>query len=272
MCPNCRAFITTDDKFCPYCEAQLGARAADRRSSYANADHFWTTVLLLINVGMYGASLLLTSQGSGQFSLDPGNLALHDLGAKWLPSIRDGQWWRLITAGFLHGDIFHILMNSYGLYILGSLAESSFGLARFWTIYVVSTFTGFLASYYFVLNLSVGASAAIFGLMGALIALGTREKYGVAALLRGQLIGWGVLNLVLGFIPGSNIDNAAHIGGFIGGFAVAYVAGSPTHRQSVESVWKFSALVSLGVTLYCFVQMYFWLTRPMANLRLGALW
>jgi rhomboid protease GluP len=272
MCPNCRAFITTDDKVCPYCGVQVGARAVDRRSWADTDDRFWTMVLLLINVGLYAATLLQTSRALGSFSMDPSGESLVDFGGLFGPLVVGrGQWWRLITAGFLHGGIFHILMNSYVLWGLGPQVNSAFGLNRYWTIYIASTITGFLASLYWTQALSIGASAGISGLIGAMIALGTRERHSLAGAIRGQYIQWMVIIVAFGFlVPG--VDNAAHIGGFVGGFSIAYLAGAPTYRESTETVWKFAALVTLAITLYAFVQMFFWLTRPMSGLRFGALW
>src|SRR5260370_22940657 len=125
MCPNCRAFITTDDKVCPYCDAPVGPKAVDRRPSddggLLSHSRFTTTVLLLINFGLYAACTLYamkTSDGRLITDLDGRTLAM--FGAKYGPLIYAGQWWRLITAGFLHGGIIHILMHSYVLFDLGA--------------------------------------------------------------------------------------------------------------------------------------------------------
>src|SRR5579863_4567893 len=107
MCPNCRAFVTTNDRVCPYCEVQLGPRAIDRRDpgqilgGLIPQVRFTTVVILLINTAFYIGS-----------SLDADLL---NSGASMPAVMMHGQWWRLITAGFLHGNIFHILMNSWVL-------------------------------------------------------------------------------------------------------------------------------------------------------------
>src|SRR5437879_5065742 len=107
MCPNCRAFITTDDKTCPYCEVQVGPRAIERRNPagalgglipYAR---FTTVVILLINTGLYVAMLLHSSRAGGGIGLDLDGQTLFDFGAKARSAILAGQWWRLIPAGFL---------------------------------------------------------------------------------------------------------------------------------------------------------------------------
>jgi len=266
MCSNCRAFITTDDKVCPYCGVQVGPRAIDRQEAAAamaglvSADRFTTTILLIINTGLFVATLLYSSQGGG-LTLDPSGQALVNFGGKYNPYIVQGQWWRLITAGFLHGGIFHILMNSWVLWDLGPNVEHAFGTNRFLVIYFVANIVGFAASMYWTQALSIGASAAISGLIGAMIALGTRERHTLAGAMRGQFIRWMVTILAIGFlIPG--IDNAAHLGGVAGGFAVAYVAGIPTHTRSDEGLWRTLAWISIAITAYAFFQMFLWVRGP----------
>lgn len=265
MCANCRAFITIDDKTCPYCGIAVGPRAIDRREA-ANAmaglvaaDRFTTTILLLINTAMF-LFTLLRSSGGGGLALDPGGQALVDLGGKFNPYIAQGQWWRLVTAGFLHGGIFHFLMNSWVLWDLAPNVEHAFGTYRFLVIYFVSNFVGFAASMYWTPALSIGASAALSGLIGAMIALGTRERHTLAGAMRGAYIRWVVQILAIGFLfPG--IDNAAHVGGLAGGFAVAYAAGIPKHTRADESLWRTLAWIAIAVTAYAFFQMFLWVQR-----------
>src|SRR6267154_2415712 len=152
MCPNCRAFITTADKVCPYCDAEVGARAIDRRSPADVAGgliphaRFTTVMILLINFGLYAACVLHASQtGRGPaFDLDGQTLVM--FGAKYGPFINAGQWWRLITAGFLHGGVMHILMNSWVLFDLGAEVEQIYGASRLIVFYFVTTVTGFWTS------------------------------------------------------------------------------------------------------------------------------
>ena len=186
MCPNCRAFITTDDKVCPYCQAQVGERAIERR---APADvlggliphqRFVTMLIMLVNTGMYVAMMLRTTQQGGSGFGDPSLQTLVDFGAKYAPYIFGrGEWWRLITAAFLHGGLLHIGMNFWVLYDLGPQVNEAFGTPRFLSIYLVSSVTGFLASLYWSPAVSIGASAGLCGLIGAMIALGTRARSAV---------------------------------------------------------------------------------------------
>ena len=121
MCPNCRAFITTDDRVCPYCNQEAGLRAAERRLT-ADAlggliphARFTTMMIILINAGFYIATVLYSMRASPQGSaMDLDGPTLFAFGAKFGPAIAQGQWWRLITAGFLHGGLLHIGMNIVG--------------------------------------------------------------------------------------------------------------------------------------------------------------
>lgn len=244
MCPNCRAFITTDDKVCPYCDLQLGARAIDRRmpddvlGGLIPAAHFTTALILLINIGLFIATTLDTAR------------VLYGAGASYGPAIAGGQWWRLVTAGFLHGGWMHLLMNSWVLYSLGAQVEETYGTARFLVIYFASTVAGFFLSaglgHY-----SVGASAGTYGLIGSMIAFGFQER---SSELRRYFVTWAAYGLVLSLLPG--IDLAAHIGGLVGGFAVTMIARQPTLREGVEKVWRYAGGFCVLLTALAFARMF----------------
>jgi rhomboid protease GluP len=261
MCPNCRAFITTSDKVCPYCDIKLGAPAAARRTP---ADllggliphaRFTTVVILLINAGFYLAEYL-PGLISGS---DATGMPLSNAGAKFGPYIHAGQWWRLVTAGFLHGGILHLLMNSWVLFDLGAATEEAYGTSRFLVIYLLSTVTGFYASDLWHPGVpSVGSSAGIFGLLGAMIALGVRDKSSYGAALRAHYVQWGIYAILLSALF-PQTDNAAHIGGVTGGFAIAYVAGTPRLTGSGERVWQFAGAAAVGLTAIAFALMFRWM-------------
>jgi rhomboid protease GluP len=185
-------------------------------------------VLLVINIVMYGITQLLAVglRGSALSSqVDPYSLALLALGAKWGPAIDAGQYWRFLTPIVLHGGIIHLAFNSYALYALGPETERVFGTWRFLAIYLIAGFAGTLASYIRSPGLSIGASGAIFGLIGALTAFFYRAKSLIGSEASRQqvtqLVSMAAINIVLGFtIP--TIDNAAHIGGMIAGTATGF--------------------------------------------------
>jgi len=265
MCPNCRAFITIDDKTCPYCEVKLGPKIIDRRNPAGALGgliphaRFTTVMILLINTGLFLATALHSGGQSSGFDMNIGGQTLLEFGAKYNPAIAAGQWWRLITAGFLHGGLMHILMNSWVLFDLGAQTEESYGTSRFLVIYLFSTVTGFGASYFWSPALSIGASAGIFGLIGAMIAMGIRDRSAYGAAVRSLYTRWAVYGLMMGLLPFFAIDNAAHIGGIAGGFAIAYIAGTPGYSQTVERVWKIAAGIALAATAWAFAQMAMYL-------------
>jgi rhomboid protease GluP len=259
MCPNCRAFITSSDKVCPYCGVKLGQRAVDRRQpgeilgGLISQAHFTTVLILLINLGLFIATEIWGR------SVDF-NAVLVSFGAKWGPFIyQQHQWWRLVTAGFLHGGWIHIGMNSWVLYDLGAQTENVYGTPRFLVIYFVGTVAGFYLSLLVSpLNMSIGASAGLTGLIGAMIAFGVANRHNsMGRAVREFYVRWVVYILAIGFIGGFGTDNWAHIGGLAGGFVVGYIAGTPTQgRPERENIWRMLGWAAIVLTGFCFVLDY----------------
>ena len=143
----------------------------------------------------------------------------------WGPAIREGQYYRLLTGIFLHGGILHLLFNCYALYVIGAQVENFLGRIKFIIIYLVSGITGALFSVIFGGNFaSIGASGAIFGLLGALVYFGYHYRVYLGTVIKSQIIPLIVLNLLLGFCV-SGIDNFAHVGGLIGGTLMSIALG-----------------------------------------------
>ncbi|HEX3468749.1 MAG TPA: rhomboid family intramembrane serine protease [Candidatus Elarobacter sp.] len=131
--------------------------------------------------------------------------------------VQHGQWWRIVTAAFLHGSIPHVLLNMVALFQVGNIVESMFGKPRFALLYAISIVGSGLAVLYFNYGVpTLGASGAIFGLFGALVAVGLRLGPRGRALIA-QVLPVIVINLLFTFsVPG--ISAAAHVGGLITGF------------------------------------------------------
>jgi rhomboid protease GluP len=149
--------------------------------------------------------------------------ALVDLGAKVNPYIASGEVWRLFTATLLHDGIIHLLFNLYALFALGPMLEAYIGPVRFTVIYVLGGLFGSLLSYAFSQSISVGASGAIFGIIGATTVYFFRYRHNFGAQGRAilqNMIVVIVINLLFGFSSGF-IDNWGHIGGLLGGAIVA---------------------------------------------------
>jgi rhomboid protease GluP len=171
-----------------------------------------TTILALIAV-VFGIELFLNAPKNDD--------ALVAMGAIIHGTIQNHEYWRLLAAMFLHANWIHWLVNSWALYQLGSLYEAMFGKVRFAIIYFV---TGLCASFGSAMNLSVGgasvgASGAIFGILGAFIFSIRRSQWRHEPWTRGltrQLVFWGLLNLAVG-ASFAFIDNTAHIAGLVSG-------------------------------------------------------
>lgn len=150
--------------------------------------------------------------------------------------IRDGQYYRLLTGAFLHANIFHLLCNMYALYILGVQLESFIGKFKYLCVYLFSALTASLMSMVFLgSGVSIGASGAIFGLMGAILYFGYHYRVYLGNVVRTNLIPVIVLNLILGFSV-KGIDNWAHIGGLIGGLLINIGLGVKYKSSTFEKV------------------------------------
>lgn len=153
-----------------------------------------------------------------------------------------GEWWRMLTAAFLHGSFLHIGFNMYVLWVIGPTLESLFGHLRFLVLYIAAAIGGSVASYAFspLQTISVGASGAVFGLMAALIVAGHHLKKDVT-----QVVVLLAINVVIGFLV-PNIDWRAHLGGAaVGALIAAVMAYAP--KQS-RVLWQtLGVLAVLGV-------------------------
>jgi rhomboid protease GluP len=269
MCPNCRAFITITDRVCPYCDAQVGPRAVDMRASALAASflpraNLTSIIVLIINVAFFLAQLALNYHLVHSFDLDTRVLVMS--GAEYGPFVQQGQWWRLITAGFLHGGFLHIALNSWSLFILVTEVEQFYGTSRLIVAYVLSTFSGFLCAAIFSPRApAIGASAAAFGLMGIMLAMGLRNRADpLSQAVRSHYGQWLVFGLVMSF--GGGISMSAHIGGLIGGFIVGMIAGRPgLPNSSREAFWKAAAIGTVLITLYAMFKDFMFLSAVLGT-------
>lgn len=176
-----------------------------------------TYTLITINIIIF---ILMYVLGSGSEDA----YTLIKFGANVPELIKSGEYYRLLTSTFLHIGIFHLLCNNYALYIIGSQLESFLGKTKFLIVYLISAVCGNLLSLIFTSGISAGASGAIFGLLGSLLYFGYYYRVYLGNLIHSQIIPIILLNLCIGFItPG--IDNAAHIGGLIGGILSTMAVG-----------------------------------------------
>ncbi len=236
VCASCGSLVGVNDDKCYNCGRRnpglWGFGPVLRR--FGN-DFGFTTVIIYGCGALYALSLVLTLVSGGNlfagslFSLlGPNRFATTALGnAGAVPVFVEGRWWTLLSAGWLHAGALHILFNLMWVRQLGPAVEDMYGGARMIIIYTLSSMSGFLLSSFLGAYLSIpffsggsftlGASAPIFGLLGALVHYGRR---GGSSLVGSQAMSYAITMFVFGLImPG--VDNAAHLGGFVGGWLAA---------------------------------------------------
>jgi rhomboid protease GluP len=227
ICPVCNTLVGISASRCHECGTNLNfsLAALSKQLGGIVGEHApVTTVLLISNLILFGLSLVLTMQ-SGEagglrtlMSLSPE--ASYRLGATHpYPIFIQHEWWRLITAMFLHGGLLHIGFNMMALMQFGPALEEVYGSPRFLFVYVVTGAFGFLVSAW-VGHFSLGASGALLGIMGAILAITTKRGGAFMRELRSRLIGSLVFIFVLGIWGPIGIDNWAHGGGLAAGFAL----------------------------------------------------
>src|SRR5712691_8904434 len=181
-----------------------------------------TMILIGINLIVYAAELAAggTINGLGNWIYDHGVLVKSAVYANGQPAgVAHGEWWRLITAAFLHYGPVHIGLNMFSLYFAGSILEQVIGRWRFALLYLVSGLAGSAGALYWSPNAAtVGASGAIFGVLGGLFVLERRGNIATG----GQVAGLIVLNLLFTFTLSSFISVGGHVGGLIGGLLLMF--------------------------------------------------
>jgi membrane associated rhomboid family serine protease len=214
ICPDCMT-ATPVGMRCPECSRQ---RTQVRTMRNVHADPVIAYVLIAVNVLMY------FGQSYG------GSDSVYRDFVLYGPLVADGEWWRLLTAGFLHAGLFHLGVNMYALYFLGRMLEPSLGHVRFAALYFASLMAGSFGAV--LLNPDtpvVGASTAIFGLLGAAIVMARNRGIDIMASGLGPIL---ILNLLITFIPGFNISIGGHLGGLIGGVLAALAIEALSRRRS----------------------------------------
>lgn len=180
-----------------------------------------TYILIFINILFYVLSIISNSFYNSMV-LNPSK-------------ILNGEYYRLLSCIFMHGGIIHLLCNMYCLYVIGPQVESFFGKIKYIIIYLLSGIIGSLMSLSITNSISLGASGAIFGLLGSILYFGYHYRVYLSQAIKSQIIPIIVLNLFLGFML-NGVDNAAHIGGLIGGVLVSMMAGVKYKSSTMEKV------------------------------------
>jgi membrane associated rhomboid family serine protease len=237
ICPDCMT-VTPVGMRCPEC-ARERTRVHRTPSGIATGAAPVTYALIALNV----VAFLIELAGGGSGALDGGGDVMSDFGL-FGPAVEDGEWYRIVTCGFLHAGLLHLGFNMFALYFLGMLLEPAIGSWRFAGIYAVSLLGGsFGALLLDPLELTVGASGAVFGLMAAGFIVARNRGLDEIASQIGFFV---VLNLVITFSV-SNISVGGHLGGLIAGglAAMAMVVGERRGRDG--RLFEVGAMLALGV-------------------------
>jgi rhomboid protease GluP len=231
LCPNCRRIVSADERLCPHCGiARPGSPWKNNPVSLGLSDGPQMIKLIIYaNVALFLVSLAISGgmfgPGFNPFRMfSPTTRGLVALGATGTLLVRDVGWWTLVSANYLHGSILHIFFNMMALYQIAPLITKLYGTHRFFTIFTFSGVGGFLVSYLMGIPITVGASAALCGLIGAALFYGKNRGGLFGQAIYKQVGVWALFILVSGFmIP--QVNNSAHIGGMAVGALVAAILG-----------------------------------------------
>jgi rhomboid protease GluP len=247
LCPACGSLVGISATRCHQCGTSLtfSLAAVSRWLSglFGGTTAPVTSALLIANILMFGISWVVTTAEGGAGGLrilwGMGGVTMFRLGSSYGPAIFFGhQWYRLVTAMFLHGGLIHIGFNMMALMQFGPALEEVYGSARYLFFYVFTGAFGFLVSAALG-NLSIGASGALLGLVGLMLAITSKRGGSYMRELRSRLISSVVILFALGF-AGMGMDNYAHFGGLASGFVLGKIFAD---REPMKSTERQTALV-----------------------------
>ena len=252
LCPACGALVGINATRCHECGASLRFSLAALSKSLAGTiggELPVTTVILILNLLLFGISVLATSQATGDLNLfgSVNGRVLYRMGARQSIAILGGEWWRLVIPIFLHGGLLHIGMNTMIFLDLGSQVERLYGSARYLFIYVFTGICSFIASTVWNLavyrgtGVGIGASGALAGLVGLMLGMTTRRGGTYAREIRTQMIRMVVYIVIMALLP-FGIDNAAHFGGL----AVGLILGRFLADREPLNPQEFKRAYALG--------------------------
>ena len=271
LCPNCRKLINSDEPYCPYCGLSKPGSVWKKTtpSNLLRSPYDMIKIIIYVNIAYYIFSLLLNPGALGLSAnplafLSPSNNSLLLLGATGtIPIDKLHWWWTLLSASYLHGGLLHIAFNMLALRQLGPFVLREYGVNRFFVIYTITGIAGFYLSYLAGVSLTIGASASICGLIGAMLYYGKSrgDSYGQA--IYKQVMGWVVGLALFGFmIPG--INNWGHGGGIVSGVLLGFLMGyNEKHRENQlhRVLGTICILLTAGVLLWAVLQsIYYSLT------------
>lgn len=262
ICPDCMRQASVGFH-CPECVAEGQAGIRQARTPYGGAvrsrSDLVTKALIGVNVAIF-LVIQLTGRGTSPLLVQLAMLGRDDYAATAgvADGVADGGYWRLLTSVFVHAEALHLLFNMVALWVFGPMLESLLGRLRFFALYLVCGLAGSVAVYLLTTPraFTVGASGAVFGLLGAALVVSVRRGYDVR-----WLLGLLAINAVFSLL-GPRISWQGHLGGLLGGLALGgAIAYAPKMRRNgaqwlafgavlglclVAVVWRTAALHGLG--------------------------
>ena len=230
LCPRCRQLIGSDETECSWCgTSRSSAWWKLIKAAESDSGGSWLIkALITLNVAYFALSLLVGGIGG---LLSPGQQGLLLLGATGtFPIDRLGRYWTLISANYLHSGILHLVFNLMALRQIGPWVSQEFGSSRMFTIYTLSGVAGYVLSYLAGVTFTIGASASVCGLIGALLYYGKSRGGAYGSSVYREISGWVISLFIFGLIfPG--INNWGHGGGILGGIVCGALLGYSERRR-----------------------------------------
>jgi rhomboid protease GluP len=263
VCPSCGSLVGVRDDKCYSCgRANPGLWGFGPALRHLGADFGFVPMIIGASAVLYALMLLVSGDelqmvGGGMSFLIPSQRAMELFGASgFIPVIVHGGWWTLLTASWIHGSALHILFNMMWVRDLAPALVDLIGAPRTVIIYIVSGVCGFLLSslmpllpvgipFFHGAGLTLGASASVLGLLGALLHYGRKSG---SSLIHGTALNYVLILFVMGMImPG--VDNTAHAGGFLGGYAASALFNPLTREKGDHLIWAFLLLAATLVAI-----------------------
>lgn len=252
FCPGCKKLVSKDEQKCPYCGVKNPGAWYKNNIVFTllRDGDFVIKLIIGLNIFFYVLSLILSNGIS--FSpnplnfLSPDTRALIFMGASGrLPVDTYKIWWSFVSASYLHGSILHIIFNMIAFSQLYQMTLNFYGNSRTFLIYSLGGVSGFVLSYLSGTPVTIGASAAICGLIGSLFYYGKSRGGLHGTIVYKQVTGWIISLVIFGLLMPGRIDNFGHLGGFLGGLITGFLFGYLEKKQESFLSRVFAVFVAL---------------------------
>ena len=259
LCPHCRKLISRDEPICPYCGTSRPGTWWKNNSwtrAFGQTD-LPVRIIIYTNLALFVISLLFNQWEPGMSAnplvfFTPDNRSLLLLGATGtIPIDQMHRWWTLVSAGYLHGGLLHIFFNMMAFRQLSDLVAQAFGIYRLIIIYAVSGVAGFWVSYVAGVPFTIGASASVCGLIGAVLYYGKSRGGTYGRAIYKQIGVWAIAIFIFGFLV-KGINNWGHGGGIAAGALMGFLLKyEEKHRETLTHKLLAAACAVITVGILC---------------------